>query len=56
YNEKGEKINKRYTGFLARVVQHELDHLDGKLIVDRGTTIYFPKEKSLFFDKIFKDE
>ncbi len=56
YNEKGEKINKRYTGFLARVVQHELDHLDGKLIVDRGTTIYFPKEKSKFFDKIFKDE
>ena len=56
YDEKGEKINKRYTGFLARVVQHELDHLDGKLIVDRGTTIYFPKEKSQFFDKIFKDE
>jgi peptide deformylase len=56
YDEKGNKINKRYTGFLARVVQHELDHLDGKLIVDRGTTIYFPKEKSRFFDKIFKDE
>ena len=56
YNENGEKINKRYTGFLARVVQHELDHLDGKLIVDCGTTIYFPKEKSLFFDKIFKSE
>lgn len=56
YNEKGEKINKRYTGFLARVVQHELDHLDGNLIVDRGTTIYFPKEKSQFFDKIFKSE
>ena len=56
YDEEGNKINKRYTGFLARVVQHELDHLDGKLIVDRGTTIYFPKEKSQFFDKIFKGE
>ncbi|MEA1971112.1 MAG: peptide deformylase [Thermodesulfobacteriota bacterium] len=56
YDEKGNKINKRYTGFLARVVQHELDHLDGKLIVDRGTTIYFPKEKAQFFDKIFKGE
>ncbi|MBW2557327.1 MAG: peptide deformylase [Deltaproteobacteria bacterium] len=56
YDEKGNKVNKRYTGFLARVVQHELDHLDGKLIVDRGTTIYFPKEKSNFFGKIFKDE
>jgi len=55
YDEKGNKINRRYTGFLARVVQHELDHLDGKLIVDRGTAIYFPKEKAPFFDKIFKD-
>ncbi len=56
YNEKGEKINKRYTGFLARVVQHELDHLDGKLIIDRGTMIYFSKEKAHFFEKIFKGE
>ena len=56
YDEKGEKVNRRYSGFLARVVQHELDHLDGKLIVDRGIAIYFPKEKALFFDKLFKDE
>ncbi|TFG91523.1 MAG: peptide deformylase [Syntrophobacterales bacterium] len=56
YDEKGEKVNRRYSGFLARVVQHELDHLDGKLIVDRGIAIYFPKEKSLFFNKLFKEE
>ncbi|MDD5723496.1 MAG: peptide deformylase [Syntrophales bacterium] len=56
YDERGEKVNRRYQGFLARVVQHELDHLDGKLIVDRGTAIYFPKEKALFFEKIFKEE
>ncbi|MDO9514614.1 MAG: peptide deformylase, partial [Syntrophales bacterium] len=49
YDERGEKINKRYQGFLARVVQHELDHLDGKLIIDRGIAIYFSKEKALFF-------
>jgi peptide deformylase len=54
YDEEGKKINKRYQGFLARVVQHELDHLDGKLIIDRCTAIYFPKEKAPFFDKIFK--
>ncbi|MBW2637931.1 MAG: peptide deformylase, partial [Deltaproteobacteria bacterium] len=50
----GKKINKRYSGFLARVVQHEVDHLDGKLIVDRGRTIYFPKEKEAFFQDMFK--
>ncbi len=55
YDRDGKKINKRYTGYLARVVQHELDHLDGKLIVDRGTTIYFPREKKKFFESIFSE-
>ena len=54
YDREGKKINKRYNGFLARVVQHEIDHLDGKLIVDRGRTIYFPKEKEAFFQAMFK--
>ena len=31
----GNKVNKRYTGFLARIVQHEIDHLDGLLFLDR---------------------
>ena len=25
------------TGMLARIVQHEIDHLDGRLILDRTT-------------------
>jgi len=54
-NEKGEKINKRYLDYVARVVQHELDHLDGKLIVDYEGAIYYPKNKQEFFDKLFKD-
>lgn len=52
---KGEKINKRYMDFMARVIQHEIDHLDGTLIVDYGGNIYFPKEKESFFKKLFKD-
>ena len=54
-DRNGSKINKRYTGFLARVVQHELDHLEGKLIIDRATTIYYPKDKKDFFEKIFPE-
>jgi peptide deformylase len=54
-NEKGEKISKRYLDYVARVVQHELDHLDGKLIVDYEGAIYYPKKKQEFFDKLFKD-
>lgn len=36
-NEKGERIRLRAKGFLARILQHEIDHLHGTLIVDRTT-------------------
>ena len=34
-NRDGEKIQLGAVGLLARVLQHEIDHLDGVLIVDR---------------------
>ncbi len=34
-NEKGEEIKFRAGGLLARAVQHELDHLNGILFIDR---------------------
>jgi peptide deformylase len=52
---KGEKINIRYLDYVARVIQHEIDHLDGKLIVDYGGNIYYPKSKQLFFEKLFNE-
>ncbi|HQB92588.1 MAG TPA: peptide deformylase [Smithellaceae bacterium] len=54
FNARGEKISKRYLDFVARVVQHEIDHLDGKLIVDYEGNLYYPSEKQSFFEKIFK--
>lgn len=33
-NEKGERVEIEARGLLARVLQHEIDHLRGKLIVD----------------------
>ena len=35
YNRKGEKIKLHAQGFFARVIQHECDHLAGKVFVDR---------------------
>ena len=32
---EGEKIEMEFHGFLARIVQHEIDHLDGILFVER---------------------
>jgi peptide deformylase len=34
-NEKGEKVSFRAGGLLARCVQHETDHLNGILFIDR---------------------
>ena len=35
YNEKREKIVKQLNGFFARLVQHECDHLDGTVFLER---------------------
>ena len=35
YDEKGELIKKEIEGFLACVFSHEIDHLNGKLLIDR---------------------
>jgi peptide deformylase len=33
-DENGEKQSADFEGFPARIVQHEIDHLDGKLFID----------------------
>lgn len=35
YNENGEEIIKKLNGFFARLVQHECDHLDGILFLEK---------------------
>lgn len=35
YNEKGEKIVKEANGFTARDIQHECDHLDGIVFLEK---------------------
>ena len=37
-DENGKKIKFKARGFLARVLQHETDHLNGLLIKDRAAT------------------
>ncbi|KAK1737577.1 peptide deformylase [Skeletonema marinoi] len=36
-NLKGKKIKKKFRGWEARIFQHEYDHLDGKVYIDRLT-------------------
>ena len=36
FDGNGEKIKKPLSGFMSRLFQHELDHLDGKLMVENN--------------------
>ena len=38
-NFDGKKIKIKVFGLLARVVQHEIDHLDGILFIDKAKNI-----------------
>ena len=35
YNRKGEKVRLHAHGFFARIIQHECDHLAGRVFLDR---------------------
>jgi peptide deformylase len=53
---EGRKVSRRYLDFAARVVQHEIDHLDGKLIVDYDGSIFISKKRQNFFEKFFQEK
>jgi peptide deformylase len=38
-NPEGKKIKLKAFGLLARVIQHEIDHLDGILFIDKAKNI-----------------
>ncbi|MEN6410469.1 MAG: peptide deformylase [Anaerolineaceae bacterium] len=43
-NRHGQPVKIKAKGWLARIFQHEMDHLDGVLYVDRATRVWQPKE------------
>lgn len=48
---KGGTLAIKATGFLARIFQHEIDHLDGKLISDKIRGEFYTGEE---LEKLFK--
>lgn len=38
-NEKGKTFKKGASGLMAQIFQHETDHLDGKLFIDRAVDV-----------------
>lgn len=47
YNEKGEKIERGASGLLAQIFQHEVDHLEGTLFIDRATDLWEMEESEI---------
>ena len=39
-NRRGQPFNIKASGWLARIFQHEVDHLDGVLFVDRADKVW----------------
>ncbi|HCU57499.1 MAG TPA: peptide deformylase [Anaerolineaceae bacterium] len=44
-DQHGKKLKIRAVGWLARIFQHEIDHLDGVLYTDRAVEIWQPDEE-----------
>ena len=47
---EGKSLDYTLEGFEARAVQHEIDHLDGLLFLDRLVS----RRSSLFIRKVYK--
>jgi len=47
YNEKGKKITMNGSGLIAHIFQHETDHLDGILFIDKAKDLHdsYPEEE-----------
>ncbi len=44
-NAKGKKKRKKASGLLAQALQHEIDHLDGILYIERAKALYQAEEE-----------
>ncbi|MCR5400554.1 MAG: peptide deformylase [Treponema sp.] len=55
-NEKGKPFTLEADGLLARIIQHENDHLDGKLFIDRGDQEFAKKTEEQFQKRLEKAE
>ncbi|HBF41782.1 MAG TPA: peptide deformylase [Anaerolineaceae bacterium] len=49
-NKLGKPVKIKASGWLARIFQHEIDHLDGILFTDRTEKIWQPREEEVAID------
>ncbi len=45
-NRRGQPMRLKLNGWMARIFQHEIDHLEGVLFTDRAERVWRPDEES----------
>ncbi len=51
-NRHGKPVKIKAEGWLARIFQHEIDHLEGVLFTDQATRVWRPKETETVTDEV----
>lgn len=51
-NRHGQPVKLKLEDWVARIFQHEIDHLDGVLFTDRASRIWRPKENETITDEV----
>jgi len=51
-NRRGQPMRVKAQGWLARIFQHELDHLDGVVFTDRATHVWLPETEEEKEDRV----
>ncbi len=51
-NRQGRPVKIKVNGWMARIFQHEIDHLDGVLFTDRATKVWRAQENETIVDEV----
>lgn len=43
---EGKRIKKKFRGLASRIIEHETDHLDGVLFIDKAKKIHYEQPKN----------
>lgn len=54
FDATGKAISKKFKGYPARIVQHEIDHLLGRMIIDYGERVLTEESRAPIFSRLFE--
>jgi len=52
HNRQGLPVRIKANGWLARIFQHEIDHLEGVVFTDRASKIWKPQPEDALVDNV----